>query len=336
MKRALLLLGTGLIAALAIPMLVGGPGLFTQVRDFPVSQLCVMFGLMFACWNLNAIRLRLLLAGRAGALTLRTALGIVMSAEFAVYVTPGGTGGPVTLLTLLARCGMRPAQASGVFAADQIIDILFFLSALLAVALYAVIAAININLGWLVGLPALLMLGGLVSVWLLLRHYPQLLRVSGRVLRWLDIHRRIGFGLARRLLHFRNALLSTLRLPRHILLLAFLLGSANWILRYSLLYLAVTGLGLAIDWAWTFLVQLIAMAAGHLTFIPGGAGGTELTSSAMLVPLLGAQAAAAAVLIWRFSTYYFSLLVGGPVFFAMVGRSFIDLLYARRAGPPNN
>ncbi|GAB2795116.1 lysylphosphatidylglycerol synthase transmembrane domain-containing protein [Halomonas shantousis] len=330
MKRTLLLLSVGLIAALAIPLLLGGQGLFAQLRAFPVDQLLLMLSLVVIGWNINAIRLRLLLAGRAGALGQPRALGIVMSVEFAYCATPGGTGGPVTLLALLAQRGIRPAQASGVFAVDQLTDLLFFLSALIGVSLYVLVEAVNLQLGWLVGLPVLLLVSGLVCLVLILRHYSHLLRLTGHWLQRLKVRHKTRFGLARRLLHFRNSLIETLRLPRRTLLLVFLLSTAHWLLRYSVLYLAVRGLGQSIDWAWTFLVQMLSMAAGQLSFLPGGAGGAELTSSALLAPMMGKQSAAAAILIWRFVTYYFYLLAGAPVFLAMAGRSLLYLLRSRR------
>ncbi len=329
MNRALWLLLAGLIAALGIPLLLGGWGVFAQLRGFPPGQLLLMFGVVLACWNLNALRLRLLLAGRAGRIGQRHAAGIVAATEFAVCVTPSGSGGPLTLLALLAKAGLRPAQASGVFAADQLLDLLFFLSALVGLALYVFTAAIELQIGWLIGPPMLLLLTGLAVFGLTLRNYAWLLRISGRWLRWFRLHRRTGFGLARRLLHFRNALLLTLQLPRRVLLLAFVLATANWLLRYSLLYLAITGLGFEIDWAWAFLIQMLSMLAGHLTFVPGGAGGTELTSTALLIPLLGAETAAAAVLTWRFAAFYFPLLAGAPIFMNMVGHSLIGFLKTR-------
>ncbi|MHB0776527.1 lysylphosphatidylglycerol synthase transmembrane domain-containing protein [Halomonas sp. WWR20] len=333
MKRTLLLLGVGLIAALSIPLLLGGHGLLAQLRTFPLDQLLFMLGLILICWNINALRLRLLLAGRAGRLGQPRALGIVMSTEFAYCATPGGTGGPVVLLSLLARHGVRPAQASGVFAVDQLTDLLFFLSALTGVALYVIIEAIDLRIGWLVGLPVLLLLSGLVFLGLMLRHYSRLLKVTGHWLRRLKVRHKTRFGLARRLLHFRNSLIETLRLPRRTLLLVFLLSAGHWLLRYSVLYLAVTGLGQSIDWAWTFLVQMLSMAAGQLSLLPGGAGGAELTSSALLAPVIGKQSAAAAILIWRFVTYYFYLLAGGPVFLAFAGRSLLYMLRSRRRHP---
>jgi uncharacterized protein (TIRG00374 family) len=331
MKRTSWLLGAGLIAALGIPLLLGGPGLFAQLRSFPQDRLVFMLALVLIGWNLNALRLRLLLAGRAGRLGQPRALGIVMSTEFAYCATPGGTGGPLTLLTLLVRHGIRPAQASAVFAVDQLIDMLFFIFALVGVALYVFFEAVDLQIGWLVGVPLLLLSGGLVFLGLLLRHYSPVLKVTDTWLCKLRVRSRTRVRFARRLLHFRSALLATLRLPLHTLGLAFLLSAGHWLLRYSLLYLAITGLGQEIDWAWTFLVQMLSMAAGQLSFLPGGAGGAELTSSALLAPMLAKQQAAAAILIWRFVTYYFYLMAGAPVFLALAGRSLRHLWRSRQA-----
>ncbi|WP_110666126.1 lysylphosphatidylglycerol synthase transmembrane domain-containing protein [Salinicola halophilus] len=329
MKRILWFLALGLVAALAIPLLVGGRGIVTELRGFPTSQLMIMLGMVFVCWNINALRLRLLLAGRAGRLSQTRAFSIIMATEFAICATPGGTGGPLTLLGLLSRRGVRPAQASAIFAVDQLTDLLFFLSGLVGVAIYVLIEAVDLNLGWLVGLPTLLLVTALGLLWLTLTNYARVMQITGRWLEKLNVKRRSRFGLARRLLHFRNSLVETLRLPRWLLLTVFLLCCAHWLIRYSILYLVVQGLGQHIDWAWTFLVQMVSMAAGQLSFLPGGAGGAELTSSAMLTPLIGAQSAAAAVLIWRFVTYYFYLLAGFPIFLATAGRTFLRMMSKR-------
>ncbi len=81
---------------------------------------------------------------------------------------------------------------------------------------------------------------------------------------------------------------------------AFALCCSHWLLRYSVLYLVIDGLGESTDWAWTFLVQMLAMAAGQLSLVPVG---SERTASALLVPLIGKHTTAAAILTWRFVTY---------------------------------
>jgi len=96
------------------------------------------------------------------------------------------------------------------------------------------------------------------------------------------------------------------------------------------LYLALKGLGADLQWAWSFLIQMLSLSAGQFSLLPGGAGAAELTSAALLAPMVGKSTAAAAILIWRAVTYYFYLLAGGPVFFMMVGRPLIKKLIRLR------
>ncbi|MEE4461814.1 lysylphosphatidylglycerol synthase domain-containing protein, partial [Azotobacter chroococcum] len=99
MSRGLWLLLGGLLAALLIPLLLGGSGLWRQLQSFPANLLLAMLGIILVCWNLNALRLRLLLPGYR--LHQKDALGIIMATEFAICATPGGAGGPLTLMALL-------------------------------------------------------------------------------------------------------------------------------------------------------------------------------------------------------------------------------------------
>ena len=135
---------------------------------------------------------------------------------------------------------------------------------------------------------------------------------------------------ARQVMRFRNALRQSLGLPRPVLLGVFLLSGAHWVLRYSVLYLTLRGLGSELSWAWTFLVQMLALSAGQASLLPGGAGGAELASAALLAPLVGKSSSAAAVLIWRAVTYHFYLIAGAPVFLHLAGRPLLRRLVRYR------
>ncbi|MCL7940624.1 YbhN family protein [Halomonas sp. ATCH28] len=130
--------------------------------------------------------------------------------------------------------------------------------------------------------------------------------------RWLSGYRRRW--LVRRLLTCRHGLQATLRLPIATLLAMLVLTTAHWLLRYSLLYLAVLGAGGHADWLWTFLTQMLAMAASQFSFLPGGAGAAELGVGGLLLPLMEREQAAAAVLVWRLVSYHLYLAAGAPLF----------------------
>jgi uncharacterized protein (TIRG00374 family) len=319
MSRAILLV-IGLLAAVLIPWLLGGSETWSRLSGFPLSGLPVMFAMILLCWVLNTLRLRLLLGDQRTKVSPIKSLGVVMAAEFAYCATPGGSGGPLTIMALLGRNGVRPARSSAVFAMDQLSDLLFFLCALSAILIYALFQHLSQRMEWLLIVSAVSMFGGLISCVLVARYHRLLIRLSGRLLIRLNVQSTTRMRWARKLLSFLAAFTDTLKLPFQTLITVFGLTCLHWILRYSVLYLALRGLGADLQWAWSFLIQMLSLSAGQFSLLPGGAGAAELTSAALLAPMVGKSTAAAAILIWRAVTYYFYLLVGGPVFLLMLGR----------------
>ena len=323
-----LLLGALLVAGL-VPLLLGGSGLFERLRTFPPGLLLAMLGMIGLGWYLNALRLRLLIGRRV--LGQRRAIGIVIATEFAICATPGGAGGPLTMMALLLRHGVAPAKGTATYAVEQLADLLFFACALVGVLLYAVTHSLNGYLAGLLSFSAALLVGVIVLLALLGRFHRQVFLINGWLIGKLGMKARRKRNWARKMLSFRNALVDCFRLPRTVLLTVFALTSIHWLLRYSVLFLTLQGLGSHLAWAWTFIVQLLALTAGQLSLLPGGAGGAELASAALLAPLVGKPTAAAAILIWRFVTYYFYLIVGAPLFLHLAGRPLFDRLTRARA-----
>ncbi|MGO1395692.1 MAG: lysylphosphatidylglycerol synthase transmembrane domain-containing protein [Halomonas sp.] len=308
--------GVMIALALVTPLLLtawlGGAEALQRVKHFPLGLLSLMLVMAFICWNLNAARLRLMLGGRAGRLGQGGALGIELASKFALCATPGGSGGPATLLVLLARRGFPPAKGAAVFLVDQGCDLLFFLAMLSGLVLFSLLSDTQWPHQSLVqwALVGLAFMATLVSV--VMRYLPRLLRSPGVNTPWPSRYRRRW--LARRLLRCRHALKVTLELPRTTLIAIMLLTTTHWLMRYSLLYLAVLGTGGHADWMWTFLTQMLAMAASQLSFLPGGAGAAEVGVGSLLLPLMERDQAAAAVLVWRLVSYHLYLAAGAPLF----------------------
>lgn len=322
-RRWWLLAGALLIAAL-VPLLLGGSELFERLLRFPPGLLVVMLGMIVLGWYLNAFRLRLLI-GREH-LRQPRALGIVIATEFAICATPGGAGGPLTMMALLLRQGVTPARGTATYAVEQLTDLLFFTCALVGVLIYAVTHSINTYIASLLGFSAALLLGLMILLALLGRFHRQVFLINGWLVGRLGMKAARKRYWARKVLSFRNALLDCFRLPRAILLGVFVLTTLHWLLRYSVLYLTLQGLGSQLAWAWTFIIQLLALTAGQLSLLPGGAGSAELASAALLAPLVGKSTAAAAIVVWRFVTYYFYLIVGAPLFIHLAGRPLFNRL----------
>lgn len=189
MSRGWLLL-FGLIGASLIPLVLGGSDMFSRLRAFPLDSLLLMFGMIVVCWFINGLRLRLLLAGRAGKLGQLQSVGIIMASEFAFCATPGGSGGPLTLMALLARRGLRPAQTSAVFAVDQLADLTFFLCALGAILIYALSHSLSPNMESSLIFSAVFLVGLFVGAVMLIRYLHQVIRFNGRVLARLGVSSR--------------------------------------------------------------------------------------------------------------------------------------------------
>lgn len=311
-------LGLALLMALLVPAVLGGSELLPRLQGFAPSLLLLLLGMILLCWVINATRLRLLLGEQGAQVGRMRSLGVVMATEFAICTTPGGSGGPVTLMALLAREHITPSRSGAAFAMDQLNDLVFFFCAMLAIAAYALFHSLghsqqNMLLG-----SALMLCAALSGLILLLRYRRAVIRGNGKLLLRLGMAPARRRRWARKLLRFIHALVDTWRLPKRTLALVFALTCMHWGLRFSVLYLVVRGLGVELSWIPSFLVQMLSLSAGQFSLLPGGAGAAELTSAALLTPLVGSSTAAAAILIWRAVTYYFYLLAGGPVFVCLL------------------
>ncbi|MGJ7460916.1 lysylphosphatidylglycerol synthase transmembrane domain-containing protein [Halomonas sp. MA07-2] len=302
-----------LIAPIGVTAWLGGADALAAVKRFPLDVLGLMLLMAFACWNLNAARLRLMLDGRIGRLGQRGALGIELASKFALCATPGGSGGPATLLVMLAQRGLPASRGAAIFLLDQGCDLLFFLSMLSGVVALSQLGETQWPYQAMIQMALVALALMAIGFTLVIAYLPHLLRYPASLgTRWLSGYRRRW--LARRLLKCRQALQSTLRLPIATLLAMLMLTATHWLLRYSLLYLAVLGAGGNADWLWTFLTQMLAMAASQFSFLPGGAGAAELGVGGLLLPMMAREQAAAAVLVWRLVSYHLYLIAGAPLF----------------------
>lgn len=317
-------LGLALLVAVSVPALLGGGDLLPRLQAFAPGLMAILLGMILLCWMINALRLRLLLGQQGAKLGRVRSLGVIMATEFAICTTPGGSGGPLTLMALLARERIGPARSGAVFAMDQLNDLVFFFCAMLAIAGYALFHSLGHTQESMLLGSALLLCSALAGVVTLLRYRRTVMRLNGRLLYRLGMSYRRRRRWARKLLRFVHALADTWRLPKRTLALVFTLTCAHWSLRYSVLYLVLRGLGVELSWIPSFLVQILSLSAGQFSLLPGGAGAAELTSASLLAPLVGSSTAAAAILIWRAVTYYFYLIAGGPVFVCLLARPLLE------------
>ncbi|PMZ30646.1 TIGR00374 family protein, partial [Pseudomonas sp. GW247-3R2A] len=76
MSRGILLF-IALLAAVLIPLLLGGNETWSRLQNFPLNELLIMFGMILLCWVVNTLRLRLLLGDQCDKVGRVKSLGVV-------------------------------------------------------------------------------------------------------------------------------------------------------------------------------------------------------------------------------------------------------------------
>ncbi len=320
MKRTFLLIALALAVGAAIPAFIGGRALLPELGSLPTQVWLVALGSVAVGWLLNAQRLRLVLGGLGQKLGLPRAVAKIMAIEFATNATPAGSGGALAYVYLIGQRGLSSSHAAAMYALDQVLDLTFFLAALLVIAPLLLAGPSEVHLGWQIGTLMTLLVGGCVLLWLTVRDYRRVLLWAGRMLHHLRIAASRRRQLARWILRFRHGLGLLLGLARWRLGLVYLLCVCHWLIRYSILFWIVRGLGERVPWSYLFLSQMLSFGAGQATLLPGGSGGVELGFSALLAPWLSAATLAAGLIAWRCATYYWLLLAGAGPFVLLIGR----------------
>jgi uncharacterized protein (TIRG00374 family) len=326
MKRTIGLVAFGLLLGFGIALVYGGSGLFQRIAAFPLSLLDVALAMIFAGWNCNTGRLRLMLGGIASPMGHGRALATTMATEFAINTTPAGSGGVIGYVYLLKRHGVSATSAAAMYALDIMMDMLVFSSALVIVTVVLLFHPAQLHIGWEIGMLGGLLVGMVALGWAGARNYRTMLLWAGRrkLVRHVSAANRLK--LTRTVLRFRAALHLVLGFSRTRLFGIFLCCLGHWVLRYSVLYVIITGMDRHVDLAYSFLVQMLAQTAGHFTMLPGGSGGVELSFTALLAPVLDHATLGAVLLMWRFALYYWYLIACAPVFFLFVGKALWQLL----------
>ncbi len=332
LKKYLLLLAVSVCLSLAVPLILGGVAQFELLRRLPWTAAILLTSLACLSWLFNATRLKLMLKAMGRKLPLWDSALITMSAEFAGNSTPGAVGMAATYAFFLHELGVTLGKAFGLVAIIVITDLAFF-GTLMPLAAFAMMfeASPHGSLK-LVGLMFLIIVGGAGVLFALYHYYRQVYNfVSRRMARvpWLAKRR---FRLARGMMDFIHALNILGTMGPWRLLLLYLITLCFWLPRYLVLIVVIYLVGESVPMAYLFVVQGLMNLGGQMFILPGGAGGVEVGYAALLSPYLPTEALAFTILVFRTFTFYWFLIVGGPIFLYKTGEAARELL--TRARPP--
>lgn len=243
---------------------------------------------------LHALRLRAWLGRLGGDRTWRTCLRIVAAGEVGAALTPSALGGAPVKTAMLAGGGRGLSRAAAVTTMGTLEDLSFNLTVALPALLVSGLAA---RLAGRLGVPSL----ESAAAWTV-----SVLAATAVAALWID-GRRGSRGRARLATawgSYRDAMAWAWRGGRGVLLGNMALAWLQWSVRYSLLVLLASGLGLQLPWFEASLLQWLGFAACTLVPTPGAAGGAEAVFAVLYRGMIPDGALTQLLSGWRLLTFY--------------------------------
>jgi glycosyltransferase 2 family protein len=128
-------------------------------------------------------------------------------------------------------------------------------------------------------------------------------------------------------LHLIKALRALGKMPRWYLVGLYLITVGFWLPRYLVMIIVIHLVGHSnAPFTYLLLVQGVLNLGGQVFLLPGGAGTVDAGYAAFLSPYLARDPLALTLLVWRTYTFYWFLVVGGPIFLLKTGKAAHDLL----------
>jgi uncharacterized protein (TIRG00374 family) len=326
-KSWLWLLIASISLTLFIPLFLGGQSQFKLLHRLSREATALFVLLIVTSWTFNALRTRMLMRASGRAISFHDAVLVTISAEFAGVTTPGAVGMPATYTFLFHNLGVRVAEAIGLVGLIVVTDLAFYGTLMPLAALFEVIGAgAEPNSLRLVTEVIVVVGGSALVLWGIVRHYRRVWHFIGRQMgkvAWLAKYR---YRLGRSTVQFIRSLRLVGKKSWPWRLGLFLVTVGFWLPRYLIMALAIHLVGAVVPLSYLLLVQGVLNLGGQIVLLPGGAGAVGTGYAAFLSPYLGRESLGFSLLTWRFFTFYWLLIVGGPIFLFKTGKAAHDLL----------
>lgn len=317
----------GLVVTALIMLFTSDRDTFAQLRNFPLYYLPIMLGMVCVAWTCAGTRLWLISRSMGYGFRYRDMLTMGLASEFGVSASPAGVGGAAVRMGYLHRAGVPMHSALTIFAADSVLDTIFFFLLSPITILVMVrdpswwgIARGGLRLG--PGTPILLA-SLCLGILLAIRFWSGIMRTMDRLMVRMPGSTR--FRLPARWRHLQHMVRRTghrawtgthflVKSRRWVLLASLVLSGTQWVCRYGILPLILLAFHAARNPVPLLLLQGFFFALALVLVLPGGGGGIELLMTAVLRYFVPMSLVGVVVLLWRLFTYHLYLLVGGIVF----------------------
>ena len=324
------LLIVGLLLSLTVPIILGGLKEFEELKRLTwwATGLLTMWALI--SWFFNSLRTRLLLSAMNQKISFFEAALTTISAEFGGAATPSSVGMPATYTFLFHNLGLTVGEAVGLVGVIVLTDLTYFGTILSLAALVQIFRGPGFEDLKLLALILAVVVGGALFLVVLIlnfrRAYHCVSRLMGKI-PWLAGYR---YRLARGTVNFLKAVRTLRKMTWLELAALYFVTMGFWLPRYLVLVVVVYLVGTHIPFSYLLLVQGVLNLGGQFFPLPGGGGSVGAGFAAFLSPYLYPQTLAFTLLVWRTYTYYWYLVVGGPIFLYKTGGAARNLLSRKK------
>jgi uncharacterized protein (TIRG00374 family) len=326
-KRWPVLLLASICLSLAVPLILGGLGQFELLRKLGWGAAILLTLLVLVSWAFNAVRTRFLMKATGRQVSFWDAALVTISAEFAGVTTPGAVGMPATYTFLFHNLGLKLGEAVGLVGLIVVTDLVFYGTLMPVAAVFQLWEGTQLHHAFrLVAVLLVVVAGGALALGLLVRHYRKIYHFISRQMAKVSWAAKRRYRLARTTVEFIHSvrILGRMTWPQRLTL--YLITVGFWLPRYLVLVFIIFLVGKTVPFSYVFLVQGVLNLGGQMFILPGGGGTVEAGYVGLMSPYLGVETIAFTLLVWRTYTFYWYLIVGGPIFLFKTGAAARDLL----------
>lgn len=326
-KKWVWLLAASILLSLAVPLALGGFRQFELLHRLSWCAAIALAMLAFISWGFNALRTQMLMAALGQGISFWTAAFTTISAEFAGVSTPAAVGMPAAYTFLFHNLGVTVGEALGLVSVIVVTDLVYFGT----IMTLAVLVEVFIGTGAehspkLAALIMAIIVGGALLFTALVLNFRRVYHFVGRQMEKVPWLARKRYSLARGTVRFLKALRLLRKMSWRQLAKLYLITLGFWLPRYLVLIVVVSLVGASIPFFYLILVQGVLNMAGQILLMPGGGGTEDAGYAAFLSPYMGLEALAFTLLVWRTYTFYWYLIIGGPIFLYETGGAARKLL----------
>jgi len=302
------IIGIGL--AVGAPFALGGSAVLNNFRDVAPQMFIILSVMSIVSGIAKAGKLQILLVSLGQRLPFLRTLAIAFATDFAFLSSPAGAAGYVVNVALLKTAGTSWTVATTVVAAEQALDLIFFAVVIPVAAISALVPLAHVVQtvpGFVYVAILTVVLLAALCLWCGRHFIVGTLPNFVRAIPWIQARQR-------RICEFVSQLreqISTLidgTSNQNISLL--LLTTLQWITRYGVLWVVLLELGHQVPFGFVLVLQAVVLHLALWTGIPAGGGSADLALAATLEPWVSGPTIATVLLLWRFATLYFPLIVG--------------------------